>query len=134
MTQTMDTFTKRTGVRMTATKVDARPDPADTWDATARHFRCTLRTAKGRMVVWFSQGSAHTEPPTVEDVLDCLASDASSIENARGFEEWCGDYGYDADSRTAERTYRAIKRQMVGLRRLFTPDDFQALMFDTERL
>ena len=41
-------------------------------------FRCTIRRGDESMAVRFSQGPAHTEPPTLADVLDCLASDASS--------------------------------------------------------
>jgi len=26
------------------------------------------------------------------------------------FEEWCDDYGYDSDSRSAEATYRACRK------------------------
>lgn len=49
--------------------------------------------------------------PTVADVLDSLAMDASSIENSRDFEEWADDGGYDKDSRKAEATYNECKRQ-----------------------
>ena len=54
--------------------------------------------------------------------------------NAWSFEDWAGDYGYDADSRSAERTYRAIGSQVDDLRRLLGEDALQELAFNTERL
>lgn len=43
--------------------------------------------------------------PELRDVLYCLVSDASALD-ARSFEDWASEYGYDADSRKAEQTYR----------------------------
>ena len=110
-----------------------------------RHFRCVIkmscpndwrqfgRSSKTRqMVVYFSQGSAHTSEPTCADVLDCLASDVTGIES-QSFEDWCSDLGYDTDSRTAERTYNAVYKQLNSLTRLFGNDKLQELI-DCERL
>lgn len=46
------------------------------------------------------------KPPTITDVLYCLVNDASAIDYP-SFEEWAESMGYDADSRSAEATYRA---------------------------
>ena len=59
-------------------------------------------------------------PPKLVDVLYSLVMDASALEYA-SFEDWASEYGYDADSRSAERTYQdclkiALKlQQMVDL-------------------
>ena len=50
-----------------------------------RNFNCTIEF-EGRgyhepLTVYFSQGSAHKKPPTLAEVLDCLASDASGVDN-----------------------------------------------------
>lgn len=34
--------------------------------------------------------------------------DSWGYENARSFEEWAGEYGYDPDSRKAEATWKAV--------------------------
>lgn len=120
-------------VEFTAVRVEPAPDRAD-WPEGSRHWKCTLRVGSESMIVPFSQGSAFKDPPTLADVLDCLASDASGVENAESFEEWASDLGYDTDSRKAERTYNAIERQAEGLRRLFGREDARALMFDVERM
>ena len=56
--------------------------------------------------------------PTLEDVLSCLVMDASGYENSRNFEDWASDYGFDTDSRTAERTYQTVAEQSKALRHL----------------
>jgi hypothetical protein len=44
-------------------------------------------------------------PPCAADVLFCLLNDRSAV--GQTFEEWASDYGYDTDSRAAERIYNA---------------------------
>lgn len=105
------------------------------WHDMARHFRITLKCRRRSMVVPFSQGPAIEKEPTVEDVLDCLASDASTLEG-NGFEEWCRDLGYDTDSRSAEKAYRVIQRQAKALKHLLGNDQgtYDALIYQTDRL
>lgn len=117
----MDTkqFVAREHIRAAVNWADSNPNAADDqWAREATHWRVTLRYQGRQMTVPFSQGSAISREPSAADVLDCLASDASGYEQARSFEEWAADYGYDPDSRTAERTYRAIEKQTAALRRL----------------
>jgi hypothetical protein len=125
----------------TAAKIGFRCTPTDrnpnmdSWDAGARHWRCTITRLGHRMSLVFSQGSAHTAPPSPADVLDCLALDASGYDNARGdFASWCGDYGYDTDSRKAERIYKAVARQAKRLERLLGVALYETLLWNTERL
>lgn len=94
-------------------------------------YDVTLKMGRRQYTIPFGMGYAHTSEPTAYDVLACLLSDASSAENARSFEEWAGDYGYDTDSRSAERTYNAVVKQTEKLRR-FLGDKFDAYVWDTE--
>jgi hypothetical protein len=77
----------------------------------------TLRMGRRQMSVPFYTGAALTDDPDAEMVLDCLASDAATVENARSFDEWCSELGYDTDSRKAERDYKLTIRQTRRLRR-----------------
>jgi len=67
--------------------------------------------------------SVFAKPPTIGEVLQCIASDCQSIEDARNFEEWASEFGFDTDSRKAERTYNACRdeaqtwRTFLGLQR-----------------
>jgi hypothetical protein len=116
---------------MTVRKVKTNPN----MDDMPRNFNCTIIGAneEGYMKVPFSQGSAHTENPTLEDVLDCLALDASGVENAKDFEDWCGEYGYDIDSRKAEKIYNVCKQQAEQLKTLLGTDAYEQLLWHTER-
>jgi hypothetical protein len=101
-----------------STQLAERNPNIDSMPPGSRHWRCTLRCGHRRMTVYFSQGPAIEREPTVEDVLDCLASDASC---ASTFEDWCADLGYDSDSRKAEQTYRLIREQSEKLAGLLGP-------------
>ena len=53
-------------------------------------------------------------PPSIVDVFYCLAFDAEVL-TAGSFEEWAADFGYDSDSRSAERTYNACLKIALKL-------------------
>ncbi len=71
--------------------------------------------------------------PPLTDVLDCLADDCAGYENARCFEDFAREYGYDTDSRKAERIYRACGAQHQALESVFGRTVLHELMFETER-
>jgi hypothetical protein len=79
-------------------------------------------------------GLAHTQEPTTEDVLNSLASDAAGIENARSFEAWCNHYGYDTDSRRAEKTFNVCERQAEKLKSFLGEELYKQYLFNTESL
>lgn len=120
-------------IRMTATWVDHNPHMDDS--SAMDHWKCKIYCGSQSMTVYFSKGYAHKgAEPTLEEVLDCLASDAAGYENARSFEDWAGDYGYDTDSRKAERTFKTIEKQAASLKRVLGEELYKALLWDTERL
>jgi hypothetical protein len=104
----------------------------DGWKRSATHWKCTIRRGNKQLTTYFSQGSAHTKEPTLADILDCLASDAAGIDNARDFEDWCAELGYDPDSRKAEKTFKVCEKQAESLKRLFG-EDFKTLLYETGR-
>lgn len=131
-----DDFAAEHGITMTVKSADRNPNmPDDEWARSATHFRCVLRFEGRRLTTPFSQGSAHTSAPEVGTVLDSLAVDATSALVASDFEDWCSDLGYDADSRTAERTFRACERTLDKLRALLGEElADQLLNGDIDRL
>jgi hypothetical protein len=100
------------------------------------HWRVVLARPGARLTVYFSMGTGHHgKPPEPASVLDCLASDAASIENAPDFREWCAEFGYDTDSRKAHRTFKICQRQAQRLKNfLGDPAEYQRLLFETDRL
>jgi hypothetical protein len=96
------------------------------WQQKAQGYTCKLAYKRRRMTVDFWQGYGILHEPTAEGVLMCFLSDAEGTEN-RNFEEWCSDLGYDTDSRTAERTFKACEKLATKLR-AFLGDDYETFM------
>lgn len=131
--RTIEEFITHHGITFSAVRANSNPH-MDDMGPDAKHWLCYLGADSDQMHVPFSQGSSHTEPPTATDVLDCLALDASSVENASSFEEWAEEFGYDTDSRKAEKTYVICKDQALQLRDLLGAEAFEELLWNVERL
>lgn len=84
-------------------------------------FTVELRYHGRTMATSFSQGSAFLDPPEFWSVLHCLLLDISGIEDET-FESWCGNYGYSADSRQAEKTFNACRDTLSLVKRLLGRD------------
>ena len=69
-----------------------------------------------------SENDAYSKKePSMYDVLACITKYEPGT-----FEDFCYDYGYDTDSRKAEKTYNAVCKEYKGFSRLFPegiPDD-----------
>lgn len=52
--------------------------------------------------------------PTMYDVLTCLTK-----YDPNTFEDFCSEFGYDTDSRAAERTHKAVVKEYEAVERLF---------------
>ncbi len=129
---TIQQFVEQHGIKLSHEYADRNPYWSD--DTPANHYKVRLSCQKRRYTFFYSMGIGHTEPPNAVDVLDCLASDAAGVENARSFEYWAGDYGYDTDSRKAYRIYLACEREVKNLERLLGSEAYQELLWNTERL
>ena len=135
MTQTITNFIRAAGISMTAERWHENPTAAPEAFRNADHWRCILRAGRSRLTVYFSKGYGHNgQSANAAEVLDCLASDASSYDNVRDFDDWCAEYGYNVDSRNAERTYKIIGQQATNLRLLLGDSAYRTLLYDTERL
>lgn len=73
-------------------------------------------------------------PPKFTDALDCVASECSGYDNQPQFEDWAADYGYDPDSRKAERAFETIGKQCRDLERFLGPEAYNELLYKTARL
>jgi hypothetical protein len=131
--QTIADFVKKYALTMTAR--DAGP-AGSRWTAQHRKYTCTLRGdgAGAPMRVTFHMNPvASGRGPAVEDVLSSLALDASSIENARDFADWCADFGAEPDSET-RRMYNACVKEARELRELLGEAVYNELLWQTESL
>ena len=132
MTRTLNQFIAANGISMSADWADTNPNFTDPHPDMS-HYKCVLSKDKPRrsMTTYFSMGSALTREPSAADVLDCLASDSAGI--GEQFEDWAREYGYDPDSRKAERSYKTCQRQAKILLQFLGREQFEALLYDTER-
>lgn len=136
MTHTMDSRARELGLRISVSAgrdVPAYDDP-DGWGHDEYRVRLTRPAVPGRsLTVTFRKGYGHNgSPPTLPEVLDSLVGDASDADET--FEEWCGTYGYDTDSRRAEATWKACRKVRADLTKLIGADALETLTYDTERL
>lgn len=107
-------FAAKTGTKLTILSNDFKP----MWNEKQSRsvFKCKL-TRKGKSYTFeFGQSiQAGNEEPSLYDVLACMTKN-----DPGNFDDFCGDYGYDNDSRTAERTYKAVCREFEAVDRLFS--------------
>lgn len=100
------------------------------WDKYARHFFMVItRQVNGKTIEIegeYSQGSGIKELPTKADYILALLTDTSGIEG-QTFKDFCSNFGYDEDSRRAERIYRACMNEYEDLRKMFTKQELRKL-------
>lgn len=64
------------------------------------------------------------ERPTAYDVLACISSDAYTPET---FADFCGEYGYDEDSRKALKLFKRCRKFADKLNAFFAPEEVEKL-------
>jgi hypothetical protein len=93
------------------------------------NYKVTLYNSRKRqMTLYFSMGKGHNDEPTVIDVLDCLKMDGYSFLNDESFTDFCGNFGYDEDSRKAHKTYLAVLKSGEKLNKFLGSDLFNELL------
>jgi len=130
--QTKVEFIEKYKVKMESVQMEDNPN----FDAGHKmtHWSCEIRCGTRRVTIPFSQGLAHEgAEPELDSVLDCLVSDAQGAVD-QSFEEWASDYGYDTDSRKAEKIYKACCATATKLKRLFKDPEVYQEFLATEPL
>lgn len=64
----------------------------------------------------------HRFEPTAYDVLACLQK-----YPVGSFADFCGEFGYDQDSRQAEQTYHAVVEEYSKMQTFFTAEELEKL-------
>lgn len=123
---TFNGFLASNHVKFKAAHADHNPNMADSENMD--HWRVVFKLNRRTLTTYFSMGYGHNgKEPVAGDVIGCLVSDARGADYCRSFEDWCGDYGYDPDSRKAERIFKACERTSKELKRFFA-DKFDDLL------
>jgi hypothetical protein len=107
----------------------ARADRFDKWQ---RSQAIALEIETGKIATAFSVGKPHATgkpvpAPEIADILHSLALESSAIDYA-GFEDWAAEFGYDADSRSAESAYRECLAHALAFRALIGDSKLQELI------
>jgi hypothetical protein len=95
------------------------------WDKNQPRYVFKLQLLRGRKSYTFEFGQSimkGNEEPTLYDVLTCLQK-----YDVGTFEDFCGMFGYDNDSRTAEKTYKAVVKEFQAMERLFNSEELEVL-------
>lgn len=111
------------GITMTATfSKHAKYFPEDT--ETRDIYKITLWHNGESYSFTFGQSIAGTgTSPTAYDVLASIQKSDPGT-----FEDFCGDFGYDTDSRKGEKIYKAVADEYKNVSRLFTETELAELM------
>lgn len=121
--QTLADFVNAHGISMVSEDVDSRPGPMGDDRDMVQHWHVTLVYGNREMSLFYSGGELADEP-TTEDVLSCVASDATD----ETFDDWCSDFGYDTDSRRALATYEGCREQTEQAKSLLGATLYAKLM------
>lgn len=84
-----------------------------------------IKLIKGGKQYAFEFGQSISEgsnEPTLYSVLACLTK-----YDPETFEDFCANYGYDNDSRKAEKIYKEVVKEFNNMQRLFTSDELELL-------
>lgn len=106
-------FAKKYGVKLKELSMRV----GSMWGENQHRCIFKMRLSRNRKTYTFDFGQSladGSKTPTMYEVLACLTK-----YDVGSFEDFCQSYGYDEDSRKAERTYKAVCREYAAVERLF---------------
>jgi len=79
-------------------------------------YKCRLTREGRRYTFDFGQSINNgCVEPRMYEILGCLEK-----YDPEDFDNFCGNYGYDTDSRAAEKIYKAVCKEYTAVERLFS--------------
>lgn len=125
MTKTLEQRIAEDGITLVASPRENAPFPGPVMD----WWNVQLRMGGKRMRVTFGMGTGNGgEKPSPVLVLADLLTEVTD----ESYEDWCGEFGYDPESREHRHTWRLIQLYTKRLRE-FLGDKFDAYVHETER-
>lgn len=90
-------------------------------------FRITFKRGTERFSITFGQSLNESTgygdyKPSAYDVLACMTK-----HNPGTFDDFCDAFGYDTDSRSAERVYGLVVKEWAKVSAFFTADELDLL-------
>lgn len=93
-------------------------------------YDCTLSKGSRNYIFKFGQSIYHSgknknfEEPEMYGILACLTK-----YDPGTFEDFCGEFGYDEDSESAEKTYNSVLDEWQNMKALFTDEELEVLRY-----
>lgn len=87
-------------------------------------IRRVERELKERQVTSKDKALPQATMPSLYDVITVMTK-----YDPETFEDFCDTFGYDQDSRSAEKTYRAVKKEYNAMKRLFSEEELEILNY-----
>lgn len=113
-TKQAEEFAKKVGLKM---KVLGFEWEYPEWDQECRHAKFKIRfsrNGKQWTLDFYQSRMAGKKEPSIYDVLACVQKC-----DPGNFEQFCWEFGYNSDSRKAERLYEAVVDEYENVVRLF---------------
>lgn len=101
---------------------DDDKEKRDIYSITLNRGNRTYTFTFGQSLLKSNNISRLRTKPTAYDVLACLTK-----YEVGTFEEFCSEFGYDTDSRKAEKTYLAVKDEWLNISRLYNDEELEQL-------
>ena len=127
-TEQADKFLAAHGIKFKAVYLEHGPHFYDDDERGVERdiWRLSLRRGTRGFSVRFGNSEAASDygntPPTAYNMLAALTK-----YDPEDFPSFCGNYGYNEDSREAEKTYKAVRREWDKVRRFFAAAELEEL-------
>jgi hypothetical protein len=120
--QKANEFLKKHGIQFSARRgVGKHPLFCDGKHTHGEHWRVSFIWPGRRYILsfWNSMNDVtEGKAPTAYDVITCLTKN-----DPGDFEEFCREFGYDTDSRKAEKTYKAVVAEWKNVEACFSEEE-----------
>lgn len=93
----------------------------ENWNRNIIHVRNTKTKTSIRFDFWGSIVSPELQSPyDLKNAFYCFISDA--ISGLASFDDFCSEFGYNTDSRTAEKIWKSCKKSTEKAKRIIDED------------
>jgi len=118
-----ETFLKKHGIKFHASYITHDSMDWDDKNTTRDIWRLSLTRGRKRYSTRFGQSIAECgKEPRAYSLLTCITkNDPGTLS------DFCSEFGYDTDSRRAEKTYKAVLKDWKRVEAFFSPEEIAEL-------
>jgi len=124
-TERAEDFLKKHNLKFRATYREFGPYFPDDKESRSIYLLTVSGNGRGRYSTKFGASINMTNEGTEPTAYDLFAGLTKSDPGT--FEDFCSEFGYDEDSRSAEKTYKAVVRDWKKVQKFFTAEEIEEL-------